>query len=607
MKTYIRMLKWLWPHSFAMAGAALALVVTTVLSFAQLAAFMPLIDAKFSRGGGLATLERIGVSRLPYGPEVLDFFSGILAKGEVSAIYTMIGLILCAVFVKCLADFLHNYQVLYITHSVGVDISRALYEKTLDHSLPFFMERGVGNVISHFTNDVDHMVRGSAVVLGDLFKEPLRMAVHLVLLLLLDFRLAILALAVLPITTFVIYKMGRGVKQRSTRAWEEKASMMSVLQETLAGIRIVKASATEEREVNHFWRATKEVLKHLMKIAKFRASLPSVVEVVYTIGFGMILAAALLSPRGTSEPGGFLAFFAALASLYAPLKRLAKVHNVINMGIAGGERVFALMDLEPDVTDAPGAADLPRMETAIVFKDVSFSYEGHELVLDNVSFTVPKGQATAIVGLSGEGKTTIANLLLRFYDPTSGSVEIDGRDISGVTMKSLRRQIGIVTQEVILFNDTIRNNIKYGRDDATEAEVMSAAKAAQVGQFVGSLRNGYETVVGEEAARLSRGQRQRIAIARAMVRNPSILILDEATSSLDAHHSSLLFDALSRFMHERATLLISHQLTHVRFADEIIVLKKGRIEATGTHAELLKSCEFYRDLYRKQETSGNGE
>lgn len=607
MKTYIRMLKWLWPHSFAMGGAALALLVTTVLSFAQLAAFMPLIDAKFSKGGGLATLERIGVSRLPYGPEVLGFFKSILDKGEVSAIYTMIGLILCAVFVKCLADFLHNYQVLYITHSVGVDISRELYKKTLGHSLPFFMERGVGNIISHFTNDIDHMVRGSAIVLGDLFKEPLRMAVHLVLLLMLDFRLAVLSLAVLPITTFVIYKMGRGVKQRSTRAWEEKASMMSVLQETLAGIRIVKASATEEREVNHFWRATKEVLKHLMKIAKFRASLPSVVEMVYTLGFGMILAAALLSPRGTSEPGGFLAFFAALASLYAPLKRLAKVHNVINMGIAGGERVFALMDMEPDVTESPDAVALPRLEGNIEFRDVSFSYEGHERVLDNVSFTVPKGRTTAIVGLSGEGKTTIANLLLRFYDPTSGGIEIDGRDIRDVTMNSLRRQIGIVTQDVILFNDTVRNNIKYGRDDATEAEVMSAAKAAQVDQFVGSLKNGYETVVGEEASRLSRGQRQRIAIARAMVRNPAILILDEATSSLDAHHSSLLFDALFRFMHERATLLISHQLTHVRFADEIIVLKKGGIEATGTHDELLESCEFYRDLYRKQETSGNGE
>jgi subfamily B ATP-binding cassette protein MsbA len=511
------------------------------------------------------------------------------------------------VFVKCIADFLHNYQVLYITHSVGVDISRALYRKTLGHSLPFFMERGVGNVISHFTNDVDHMVRGSAVVLGDLFKEPLRMGVHLALLLILDLRLAILSLAVLPITTFVIYKMGRGVKQRSTRAWEEKASMVSVLQETLSGIRIVKASATEEKEERHFWRATREVLKHLMKIAKFRAGLPSVVEIVYTLGFGLILAAALLSSGGTAEPGGFLAFFAALAALYAPLKRLAKVHNVINMGIAGGERVFALMDMEPDVTERPGAVELPRLEGEIEFRNVSFSYEGHEKVLDDVSFTVPKGQTTAIVGLSGEGKTTIANLLLRFYDPTSGGVEIDGRDIRSATLKSLRRQIGVVTQEVILFNDTVRNNIKYGREDASDEEALSAANAAQVDEFVGSLKNGYETNVGEEAARLSRGQRQRIAIARAMVRNPAILILDEATSSLDAHHSSLLFDALSRFMHERATLLISHQLTHVRFADRLIVLRKGRIEASGTHDELLKSCEFYRDLYRKQETSGNGE
>jgi subfamily B ATP-binding cassette protein MsbA len=328
---------------------------------------------------------------------------------------------------------------------------------------------------------------------------------------------------------------------------------------------------------------------------------------VYTLGFAMILAAALLSSRGTSEPGGFLIFFGALASLYAPLRRLAKVHNVVNMGIAGGERVFALMDMESEVKESPDAEDLPWFEDEITFRNVTFSYEGHEKVLDDVSFTVLKGQATAIVGLSGEGKTTIANLLLRFYDPTSGSVEVDGTDIRAVTLKSLRRQIGVVTQEVVLFNDTIRNNIRYGNDGASEEVVMSAAKAAQVNQFVDSMPDGYDTVVGEEAARLSRGQRQRIAIARAMVRNPAILILDEATSSLDAHHSTLLFEALAGFMHERATLLISHQLSHVRFADEIIVLKKGRVEASGTHDELLKRSEFYKDLYRKQEVAGNVE
>jgi subfamily B ATP-binding cassette protein MsbA len=604
MKTYMRMLKWLWPHSFAMAGAFLTLIVATLLSFASIAAFMPLTDARFSDRGCLATLEKIGIDKWPGGDRILAL--EIFQRGDSSAIHLLVAFIVVAIILKCVADLIHAYLIAYATHSVGIDLSRALYRKTLRQSLPFFMQRGVGNVISHFTNDIDQMVRGAAIVLGDLFKEPLRMAVCLVVLVAIDYRLAVLSLAVLPVTTYIIYKMGRGVKKRSLRAWEEKASMISVLQETLSGIRIVKASATEDKEERHFWSATREVLKHLMKIAKFRASSAPVVEVVYTIAFALILDVALQSSLGTSEPGGFFTFFAALGSLYAPLRRLAKVHNVINMGIAGGERVFAMMDLEPEVKESPGATDLPRLEGEISFRNVSFSYEGHEKVLDNVSFAVPKGQTTAIVGLSGEGKTTIANLLLRFYDPTAGAVEIDDTDIKGVTLKSLRRQIGVVTQEVILFNDTVRNNIKYGREDASEEDVMSAARAAQVDNFVSSLKDGYETVVGEEAARLSRGQRQRIAIARAMVRNPAILILDEATSSLDAHNSSLLFDELSRFMHERATLLISHQLTHVRFADEIIVLKEGRIESSGTHDQLLKSCEFYRDLYRKQETSGNG-
>ncbi|GAG09592.1 unnamed protein product, partial [marine sediment metagenome] len=236
-----------------------------------------------------------------------------------------------------------------------------------------------------------------------------------------------------------------------------------------------------------------------------------------------------------------------------------------------------------------------------------FSYEGTDGVLNDVSFTVPKGRITAVVGLSGEGKTTIANLLLRFYDPTSGSVEIDGVDIRKASLKSLRGQIGIVTQEVVLFNDTIRNNIAYGNEEATDDAIMSAAAAAQVDQFANSLQEGYDTVLGEEAARLSRGQRQRIAIARAVVRDPAILILDEATSSLDAHHSSMFFEALSGFMRERATILISHQLSHVSKADQILVLTQGRVTARGTHKELLANCDFYSNLYRKQEVSGHGE
>lgn len=606
MRTYLRMLKWLVPHVTAIVFASLCLLVTTVLSFASLAAFMPLIDAKFARGGGLATLEKIGAEKWPYGEMILSRLSEIFARGDNTGIYILAGFIVAAVVIRCTADFLHTYTIARVLNLMTVDISKTLYEKVLAQSPLFFIRKGIGNLISHFTNDVHQMRRGADIVLGDIVKEPLRMVVYLVILFSIDYRLAAFSLAILPITTGIIYMLGRGVRKRSERAWEQMATITSILQETLGGIRLIKAFSTEPRETKRFHDACRDLFRHMMKIAKRRAAGPSVIEIVYTTAFAALLTAALQAQKGTSEPGGFLLFFITLGSLYAPLRKLAKVHVSINMGIAGGERVFAVLDLEPDIAERTDARDMDRFEREITFENVSFSYQEGEPVLQGVSFTVPRGKTMAIVGLSGEGKTTIVNLLLRFYDPTAGSIRIDGTDIRDVTFKSLRGQIGIVTQDVLLFNDTIRNNITYGMDDVTEEDFRFAASAAQLDQFVDSLEAGYDTIVGENAARLSRGQKQRIAIARAIARNPAILILDEATSSLDAHHSDLLYKALSDFMRDRATIIISHQLLHVKGADQIIVLKQGRIIASGTHDELQATCDFYRDLYRKQETSGDG-
>lgn len=606
LRTYIRMLKWLLPHIWAIAVAGVFLAVTTVLSFASLAAFIPLIDVKFAPGGALATMKKIGIEGWPYGERILSFLADILNRGDDTVMLVLAGFIVFAVLIRCAADFLYTYIIAYIMNRITVDISKCLYTKILDHSLLFFMRKGIGNLISHFTNDIEQMRRGAVVVLGDVVKEPLKMAVCLLFIFGIDHRLALLSLAVLPVTTYIIYKLGRSAKKRSLRAWEKKAAVTSVLQESFGGIRLIKAFATEKREIRRFWDASRELFRHLMKIAKLRTSSAPIIELLYTTAFAAILIAALQGERGTSVPGGFFSFFIALGALYAPLRRLAKVHITINQGIAGGERVFAILDLQPDIQESPDAADIPRLSEGLAFRNVSFSYHSAGRVLNDVTFSVPKGKTTAIVGLSGEGKTTIANLLLRFYDPTSGSIEIDGADIRKGTLRSLRRQIGIVTQEVILFNDTVRNNISYGSEDAPESAIMSAAAAAQVDQFVDSLPQGYDTLLGEGGARLSRGQRQRIAIARAVVKNPAILILDEATSSLDAHHSSMLYDALSRFVRERATILISHQLSHVMQADQILVLRNGRIIARGMHEELLAACDFYRDLYKKQETSRNG-
>jgi len=601
VKTYLRMLKWLLPYSWAIVVAAVFLVVTTALSFVSLAAFMPLVDIKFSPDGGMASLKKIGVATWPYGEKILSFFSEIFEKGDSTVIYMLAAFIVVAVLIRCVSDFFHAYLIAYIMNMVSVDISKALYTRILNHSVLFFMHKGVGNLISRFTNDIEQMRRGAVIILIGGLKEPLKMGVNLILIFAIDYQLAILSLAVLPITTYIIYKLGRGIKKRSLLAWEKTSTLTSVLQESLSAIRVIKAFSTEKLETGRFWNASRDVFRHLMKMAKFRASSAPVIEFIYTTAFAAILVAALRGERGTSEFGGFVVFFAALGTLYTPLRRLAKIHIAINQGIAGGERVFEIMDLQPDIEESAEAREISRLEKELAFRNVFFSYDDSGKVLDGVSFTVPKGKTTAIVGLSGEGKTTIVNMLLRFYDPTSGSIEIDGVDIREATFTSLRRQMGIVTQEVTLFNDTIYNNIAYGLDDISRDKVISAANAAQVNQFVDSLPDGYDTVVGEGAARLSRGQRQRIAIARAIVRNPAILILDEATSSLDAYHSSMLFDALSRFMRERATILISHQLSHVRTADQILVLRKGLLIGRGTHKALLASCDFYRDLYEKQD------
>jgi len=432
-------------------------------------------------------------------------------------------------------------------------------------------------------------------------REPIKAVCFLVIALSVSARLTLLGLLVLPPVGDVMVRLGKRMKKSARRSLQKLAAMATVAGETFSGITIVKGFCMEKYEIERTRKEFRKLRHYLLRMVKADALVTPLVEVVIMVGlvfFVLYSAAQVLD--GEMSNGDLISLIGALALMLDPVRKLSKVNNDIQTSVASAERVFEFIDMKPDVVEKPDAVELPRLERCIRFDHVYFSYDGKAKVLEGVDFEIRKGEMIALVGFSGAGKSTIAKLLPRFYDVTGGALRFDDVDVRDVTFESLRGQISIVTQDTILFNESVRANIAFGRTEYTDEQVQAAAKAAHIHDFIVRLYDGYDTVIGEGGGLLSGGQRQRLAIARALIKDPALLILDEATSSLDSESEQAIQRALDEFIVGRTTLVIAHRLSTVQKADRILVLDQGRIVEEGTHQQLLERGGIYNRLYETQ-------
>lgn len=510
---------------------------------------------------------------------------------------TMLALIplalVVAYFLKGLFDYGQEYLMGYVGSRVVTDIRDALYRHVQKLSLAFFHRMTTGMLMSRIANDIGILQRAVSDAIAKIFMNIFIIIGLTAVAFYQNWRLATICFLILPWVLFPMTRFGKKSKRYSRRSQEKIGHISTFLTETISGNRIVKAFCMEEYETRRFAVENNRLFRIKLKTIKVMALSSPVMEI-----FGGIMAAATIYYGGASvirgdiTTGQFFSFVAALGMLYKPVKSLNKVNQQIQEAMAAAIRVFAIFDTLPDIVDKPNATFMPPLRVSIEFKNVSFAYE-EKPVLRNVTFAIKAGEVLAIVGPSGAGKTTIANLLLRFYDVTEGGIFIDGVNIQERTIKSLREQIALVTQDIILFNDSVFNNIAYGSYKKSEREVIAAAQAAFAHDFIERMPQGYRTIIGEQGARLSGGQRQKIAIARAILKGAPILILDEATSSLDSRSEKEVQSALENLMRGKTTIMIAHRLATIRFAHRIIVMSGGTIVEEGTHEELLQKKGLY--------------
>ena len=503
------------------------------------------------------------------------------------------------------AYFGQAYLMNYVGHSIIKRLRDELYAHIQMLPLSFFHKHETGVLMARIINDVNILKGMVSNAVTGVLKDSFTIIGLLCVLFYRDWKLALIAVTVFPLAVIPIVNFGRRTRRFSTRCQEAIADMSSLLHETFAGTRIVKAFGMESYENRRFFEKTVRLFKYEMKAITVKSMSSPVMELLGGIGVTFIIwYGGYKVITGTSTPGTFFSFMAALIMLYAPVKRISPLNNVIQEGLAAAVRIYDILDTDSAIIERQDAVELEPKDHGVVFRNVSFGYD-EQLVLRNINLEVKSGELIALVGVSGGGKTTVVNLIPRFYDVTEGAILIDGHDVRDVTIGSLRRQTGIVTQDPILFNDTIRNNIAYGNLDASEADIIAAAKAAYAYDFTQSFRDKFDTIVGESGVRLSGGEKQRICIARALLKNAPILILDEATSSLDTESELAVQRALENLMKGRTTFVIAHRLSTIRRADRIIVIVNGRIVEEGKHEELLALHGEYSKLHEMQFENNN--
>jgi ATP-binding cassette, subfamily B, bacterial MsbA len=520
-----------------------------------------------------------------------------------SALLLALPLALFAVSVlKSLFSYGQNYLMNYVGNQVITDIRQELFGKLIRLPVKYHDANTSGRLVSRVVNDVTLMANAIAGVLKDVFQQGLTFLAMLGVIFYQNWRLGGVSIIVIPLAVVTMMRMGKRLRTLAASGQERMGDMASTLQETLSGIRMVKAYGREEAEAERFKQSNKAFLNTTMKAIQVSSLGSSHMEVIGVVGVAAIIwYGGSLVINGDMTPGAFFSFLTAMFMAFTPIRRLSGSNNTIQQALAAAERVFGVIDLQTEQELDRGRLTMPPITDSVVYQDVTFLYEGQTVpALSDVDLVIRAGEMIALVGSSGSGKTTLANLLPRFYEPTAGRLLIDGVDIQSFTLASLRAQIGIVSQEVVLFDDTVLNNIAFGRQGAAEADMVKAAKLAYAHDFIERLPQGYRTMVGERGVKLSGGERQRLAIARAILRDPPLLILDEATSALDTESERVVQLALSNLMEHRTTLVIAHRLSTIQRADRIVVLNRGTIVEMGTHDELLLRGGHYKRLHAMQ-------
>ena len=576
MKNYVRLLSYIKPYMRRLAEAIVCIIIAAGANL-----YLPWI--------------------------IKDMIDKVLAEKDMQMLNVISVGIVVTFFIRGIFYYGQSYLVSFVGQRVIIDVRDVLFRKFQRLPLSYFDRHQTGEIMSYIANDVAALQNALVDRLIELVTESSIFIGSLVMMVMLDWKLSLLTLITVPLVGQAMKVFGRKLKSSGTVIQERLADITATMQESIAAIRVVKSFGREDYEIERFHRQNELNFRAEMKNNQLMSLLTPTVEFLAALAVTVIVwFGGYEVVNGVITAGALVAFLTYAVNLANPVKRISRVYGAIQKAMAGADRVFAIMDLPETIVNRPGAKDLPPVRGEVVFDDVTFAYEEGNDALSQVSFSADPGQMIAFVGPSGAGKSTIANLIPRFYEVSSGAIRIDGYDVRDVTMESLRGQIGIVPQETMLFSATVRENIRYGRLDATEEEILQAAKDANAHEFIMALPEGYETKIGERGLNLSGGQRQRIAIARAILKDPRILILDEATSALDTESEKVVQAALDRLMIGRTSFVIAHRLSTVFNADQIYVIEGGRIHEHGTHEALLAAGGLYSNLYHIQFSKTSG-
>ncbi len=611
MKDYFRLLSHLKPHLKYLIPAMIFMVLFAGMSGFSITMIVPFTKIVFSQPGKVSqqsfeqkeNSEQEKESLVVLLPKTLEekFNQAIVGKTHLETLGRFCVLVFLIFLLKNLFWYAQSFLIVRVEHGVIMDLRNKLYSHFHLLPLEYFHGQKTGVLISRITNDIT-LVKG-AVANG--FAEALRQGFLLLAYLFIVFwaswKLAFIALLLFPFAMLIIGKFGQKVKKSSAITQEKMGAMTSVLQETISGIRVVKAFVMEKFEIKKFTDTTRDYFKTMVKLTRVGSLAPPLTEVMGVFAAVLLLWFAgkeILS--GTLDPGRFFLFLFAMLSLMQPIRSISHLNIDIQQGLAAAKRIFEVLDTQPKIKNYPDSIKKESLEKNVTFQNVCFSYDGNKEVLSNISFEVNAGEVVALVGPSGAGKSTLMDLLPRFYDPTSGEIKIDEINLKKIDLGTLRNLMGIVTQETILFNDTVWNNIAYGYEQASEDRVYDAARAANAHDFIMAMSQGYQTIIGDRGVKLSGGEKQRLAIARALFKNPPILIFDEATSSLDSESETLVQEAIDRLMKGRTVFVIAHRLSTIQNVDRIVVLDHGRIVQIGDHKSLMEEGGLYKRLYQMQ-------